>query len=278
MDIHFRGKKTMVSCTTWQRARFDQQRNITSFAARTTLSVGRKNTRSPHDRRTLSRSQRLCWVTWALRTRPTRWSDWLPASKAMLMTFCISMAIKVMVINRMYWCVLEEINKFSVQSADDHVFHFERTWLAYLRMVTDAQLFSTPWMCSPGNHEWASRDPFLYRATRNFKVYNQYFQMPQTDVGAKANSSMWYSFNYGPVHWVSYNTESTYPGAPHDKHGKLFGDQLSWLTKDLAHANTPAQRRLRPWIIVSGHRPIYSSSKGYSKDGLHEKKKKKKLF
>merc|ERR1712000_329629 len=52
--------------------------------------------------------------------------------------------------------------------ADDHVFHFERTWLAYLRMVTDAQLFSTPWMCSPGNHEWASRDPFLYRATRNF--------------------------------------------------------------------------------------------------------------
>ncbi len=41
-----------------------------------------------------------------------------------------------------------------------------------------------------------------------------------------------------------------------------FGDQLSWLEADLAKANQ--NRHKRPWIIVGGHRPIYSSSQGYS--------------
>jgi hypothetical protein len=41
-----------------------------------------------------------------------------------------------------------------------------------------------------------------------------------------------------------------------------FGDQLSWLEADLAKANQ--NRHKRPWIIVGGHRPIYSSSGGYS--------------
>merc|ERR1712000_513870 len=29
-----------------------------------------------------------------------------------------------------------------------------------------------------------------------------------------------------------------------------------------------AQRAVRPWIVVSGHRPIYSSSDGYSENGV----------
>ena len=49
---------------------------------------------------------------------------------------------------------------------------------------------------------------------------------------------------------------------------KRFGDQVDWLKKDLAAANTPQARAQQPWIVVLGHRPIYSSAEGYSYDGV----------
>lgn len=68
---------------------------------------------------------------------------------------------------------------------------------------------------------------------------------------------MWYSFNYGSVHFVSIDTETDYPGAPEETSTSgHFGNQLQWLENDLRQANE--SRHLRPWIIVSGHRPIYS--------------------
>jgi len=33
---------------------------------------------------------------------------------------------------------------------------------------------------------------------------------------------------------------------------------LGWLEADLARADSPAERAVRPWVFVSGHRPIYS--------------------
>ncbi|CAM9492813.1 unnamed protein product, partial [Hapterophycus canaliculatus] len=44
-----------------------------------------------------------------------------------------------------------------------------------------------------------------------------------------------------------------------------FGDQIAWLKEDLTKANQ--ERDVRPWIVVSGHRPMYSTEKSDS-EGL----------
>ena len=70
---------------------------------------------------------------------------------------------------------------------------------------------------------------------------------------------MWFSFNYGSMHFISIDTETGFPGAPLETRYVLpcggFGDQLTWLENDLKAAN--ADRATRPWIFVQGHRPIY---------------------
>ncbi len=90
--------------------------------------------------------------------------------------------------------------------------------------------------------------------------------MPSPTNMQKSPGNMYYSFDYSNVHFVSYSTESSFPGAPY---GKIddFGDQMTWLQNDLAKANLPENRKIRPWIIVIGHRPIYSSCEGYSLNG-----------
>ncbi|EDV46121.1 uncharacterized protein Dere_GG18893, isoform A [Drosophila erecta] len=97
-----------------------------------------------------------------------------------------------------------------------------------------------PYMVVPGNHE----EKF------NFSNYRARFNMPgETD-------SLWYSFNLGPVHFVSFSTEVYY----FLSYGfKLLTKQFEWLERDLAEANLPENRAKRPWIITYGHRPMYCS-------------------
>jgi len=85
---------------------------------------------------------------------------------------------------------------------------------------------------------------------------------------------MWFSFDYGNVHFVSINTETDYSGSP-EQDGLVikelyncghFGDQMKWLKADLAKAD--ANRAVVPWIIVVGHRPFYSTLKPESDDIL----------
>jgi len=71
--------------------------------------------------------------------------------------------------------------------------------------------------------------------------------------------------NYGNVHFISYSTETSFPGAPFGDEDN-FQNELAWLENDLIQANQ--NRKSTPWIIVIGHRPIYSSCKGYSEDGI----------
>jgi len=75
---------------------------------------------------------------------------------------------------------------------------------------------------------------------------------------------MWYSYNVGPVHWVSINTETDWPGAAEEYRGDSGllpaggfapdGTYLAWLENDLKQA--ASQRTTRPWIIAFGHRPF----------------------
>ncbi|XP_053608418.1 acid phosphatase type 7 isoform X2 [Plodia interpunctella] len=98
-----------------------------------------------------------------------------------------------------------------------------------------------PYMTCPGNHESAY----------NFTHYSHRFTMPGD------RSSLFYSFDVGPVHFVSISTEVYY----FTQYGlKLISDQYHWLKKDLEKAAKIENRQKRPWIVVFGHRPMYCSN------------------
>jgi len=143
-----------------------------------------------------------------------------------------------------------------ISYADDHVFAFQNTWNTWFSMVENTTA-RKPYMVLPGNHEYTSWDPFLFLHTHNFVVYNSRFMMPGSASAERKN--MYYSFDYGNVHFISMSTETSFPEAPF---GNDFGDQLAWLEADLIKANE--NRKTRPWIIVGGHRPIYCSTQGFS--------------
>lgn len=85
-----------------------------------------------------------------------------------------------------------------------------------------------PVMQSTGNHELGG-DPKL----RNWQIYTAF----PDDSG----NAVYYSFDYGPVHFVCLDTDSG-----------LYDDQLAWLEKDLAA--TPKPRK-----VAYFHRPVFSS-------------------
>jgi acid phosphatase type 7 len=82
-----------------------------------------------------------------------------------------------------------------------------------------------------GNHDYA---------TEGASPFREAFVLPEN--GGTEGRERWYSFDWGPVHLVALDTELT--GAA----------QAAWLEADLA-----ANRR--PWVVVYGHRPPFSSGK-----------------
>lgn len=116
-----------------------------------------------------------------------------------------------------------------------------------------------PYQTSVGNHELAE----------NFTHYDARFTMINsggTDDGQMNN--FYYSFNVGPIHFVSFSTEFYYfvesSGLP------VLHAQYEWLKRDLSFASSLEQRKLRPWIIVFGHRPMYCSSDAPSEKSCHD--------
>ncbi|KAL9954279.1 hypothetical protein ACROYT_G041794 [Oculina patagonica] len=95
-----------------------------------------------------------------------------------------------------------------------------------------------PYMTCPGNHEQAY----------NFSNYKKRFSMPGNTEG------IFYSWNIGPAHIISFSTEVYY----WLNYGiEQIVQQYEWLIKDLQEAASPENRRLRPWIITMGHKPMY---------------------
>lgn len=94
----------------------------------------------------------------------------------------------------------------------------------------------------------------------NFSHYKFRFTMPdwrQEEIQSSQDLPMFYSFNVGPVHFISINTEYYYflnYGA-----SQLLR-QYNWIIQDLEEATKPENRAQRPWIVMFGHRPMYCSS------------------
>jgi hypothetical protein len=142
------------------------------------------------------------------------------------------------------------------------------------------------YMASPGNHE-ADCEELDYTTflcptgQKNFTDFmNRFGQMMPTafsstssDSTAKVNANkaqvlanppFWYSFEYGLVHVVMFDTETDFTDAPDAPGGSAgldsgpFGapnQQLQFLEADLASVD----RTVTPWLIVGGHRPWYST-------------------
>ncbi|XP_020621639.1 acid phosphatase type 7-like [Orbicella faveolata] len=95
-----------------------------------------------------------------------------------------------------------------------------------------------PYMTCPGNHEQAY----------NFSNYRNRFSMPGN------TESIFYSWNIGPAHVISFSTEVYY----WLNYGiEQIVQQYDFLKKDLQEAASPENRKLRPWIITMGHKPMY---------------------
>ncbi|UJR07145.1 hypothetical protein I4U23_011433 [Adineta vaga] len=90
-----------------------------------------------------------------------------------------------------------------------------------------------PYMTNVGNHE----------AYYNYTAYRNRFRMPGPESGGLNN--FWFSFNTGPVHWISMSSQHDY------SEGSV---QYAWLVNDLIKATE--NRTLAPFIIVVTHRPL----------------------
>ncbi|EGG14718.1 hypothetical protein DFA_10978 [Cavenderia fasciculata] len=74
--------------------------------------------------------------------------------------------------------------------------------------------------------------------------YATRYHMPGAENQTYRND--WYSYNYGPIHFVVMSSE----------HDFLFGSpQYEWIVQDLQSVD----RMVTPWIVFSGHRPMYAS-------------------
>ncbi|CAI6339415.1 unnamed protein product [Periconia digitata] len=145
-----------------------------------------------------------------------------------------------------------------------------------------------PYMASPGNHEATCGEiPALSllcpEGQRNFTdilirfgatmptAFPSSSKSPTAQASAENASSLalppfWYSFEYGSVHFTMLNTETDFPNAPDqpggNQHlyagpfGKTLDQQLKFLEADLASVD----RSVTPWLVVSGHRPFYTTS------------------
>lgn len=137
----------------------------------------------------------------------------------------------------------------------DSVFHigdisyatgFLVEWDFFLQMITPVAS-RLSYMTAIGNHE---RDypnsGSKYGTSRDSGgecgvPYEKYFPMPTI-----AEDKPWYSINQGPVHFTVMSTEHNWTED---------SEQYEWIKQDLASVD----RKQTPWLIFTGHRPMYSS-------------------
>ncbi|KAF3436730.1 hypothetical protein FNV43_RR19477 [Rhamnella rubrinervis] len=139
----------------------------------------------------------------------------------------------------------------------DSVFHigdisyatgFLVEWDYFLNLISPVASRVT-YMTAIGNHE---RD---YIGTGSIYItpdsggecgvpYETYFPMP-----TPAKDKPWYSIEQGSVHFTVISTEHEW---------SKNSEQYEWMKKDMASIN----RSKTPWLIFTGHRPMYSSTSG----------------
>jgi hypothetical protein len=107
---------------------------------------------------------------------------------------------------------------------------------------------AVPFMPSEGNHD--SRP-----SNGNGRAYLDLFMLPSNGASAAYpdHAERYYSFDYGPVHFVALDTEFAFQDAARR------AEQLAWLEADLAGT-------LQPWKVAYFHRSPFSSGGEHGSD------------
>ena len=121
---------------------------------------------------------------------------------------------------------------------------YQPHWDVFMNKVEDIAA-RVPYMVSPGNHEFFG----------NFVAYKHRFFMPgeygdSDGTAAGSGDGMFYSWECGPAHFVSLNSETRVDT------GSFNSDMLDWAATDMAAMN----RNATPWLIAHMHRPMYCSN------------------
>lgn len=110
----------------------------------------------------------------------------------------------------------------------------------------DSILRFLPFFAVPGNHDYRSVD----RKSDPKNRIGTYYDIIDTPTegqsgGVPSNTKMYYSFDYGNIHFVALNSEAYKPG-------KLnLSPMITWLRSDLKQNN-------KKWLVVFFHQPPYS--------------------
>ncbi|KAG2372801.1 hypothetical protein C9374_013165 [Naegleria lovaniensis] len=136
-------------------------------------------------------------------------------------------------------------------------FMYQYVWDKFFEHWEGVQPY-VPYMTTVGNHEYGPRlGPDKHSFEYNFTAYNHKFWMPLRN-DTKYGHNMWYHFDFGPVRIVAIDTETNYPNAPFQP--VFQGDHVSYVKNAIMNAN----RTQTPFLMTVGHRPIYSTEKGFS--------------
>ena len=146
-------------------------------------------------------------------------------------------------------------------------FLYEETYNDYMNWIQNLTA-TIPYHVVPGNHESECHDPLCIIQPRklgiplsNFTAYNKRWHMPSES--SNGIESMWYSWNHGPVHFVSLDTSTYFVGAPEGEKGDSgifaaghyanYGVYMQWVEENLKKAYEDPTIE---WIVAGGHRPF----------------------
>lgn len=123
----------------------------------------------------------------------------------------------------------------------------EPVWDTFGRIV-EPVASTKPYMILPGN--WDVKpggiQAFLQRYTMPLVT-----PLPE-EIPTALPINYFYSFNYSVFHFVMLSSYDDFNAS---------SAQYKWLESDLRRANT--DRKRRPWVVVSFHRPMYTSNEGH---------------
>ena len=139
----------------------------------------------------------------------------------------------------------------------------------YFDDVMGANFTGAYYMAAPGNHEYIQPDDLVTYTSRlgyPGRLPDQLCTLDGTMCQRGEVPELWYSFDWGNVHFVSVNTGKSHDGPFKGSDPMQPGEaRYDWFESDLAAASTDP---LIDWIVVYGHFALYNWGKddGHASD------------